>query len=176
MVTDAASEGAGNIELGRIVGVFGVRGWLKVESWTDPREAIFDYPEWRLSRQGSGETRQTGHAEGRPQGKGLVVRLPDIDTQEAARELIGLCISVLRDDLPRLPPGEFYWADLEGLSVSTIEGVALGRVSHLISTGANDVLVVQGERERLIPFVQPDVVRDVDLQAGTLTVDWDAEF
>ncbi|HPF73419.1 MAG: ribosome maturation factor RimM [Rhodanobacteraceae bacterium] len=171
-----AADKPASIELGRIAGVFGVRGWLKIESWTDPREAIFDYPEWHLSRQGSDAATLVRHLEGRPQGKGLVVRLPGIDTQEAARELIGQRISILREDLPEPAPGEFYWADLEGLSVSTVDGVALGRVSHLIATGANDVLVVQGERERLIPFVQPDVVRDVDLQAGTLTVDWDADF
>ena len=171
-----AVDRTASIELGRVAGVFGVRGWLKIESWTDPREAIFDYPEWRLSRAGSEAGSLFRHSEGRPQGKGLVVRLPGIDTQEAAHELIGQRISIRREDLPQPAPGEFYWADLEGLSVSTIDGVALGKVSHLIATGANDVLVVQGERERLIPFVQPDVVRDVDLQTGTMTVDWDPDF
>jgi 16S rRNA processing protein RimM len=114
---------------------------------------------------------------GRPQGKGLVCYLPDVDSREEAAELVGKDIFVARELLP--PPGkdEYYWVDLEGLEVVTTEGVALGRVSHLFATGANDVVVVRdSERERLIPFIQGNYVRAVDLDGGRMVVDWDPEF
>ena len=81
-----------------------------------------------------------------------------------------------RDALPPPKPGEYYWVDLEGLRVETVEGMELGRIDHLFATGANDVLVVRGERERMIPFVQPEVVTGVDFDAGVVVVDWDPEF
>jgi 16S rRNA processing protein RimM len=83
---------------------------------------------------------------------------------------------VPRSALPPPKEGEYYWVDLEGLRVVNVEGIDFGTVSHLFSTGANDVLVVQGERERMLPFVQPDVIRSVDFESGTITVDWDADF
>ncbi|HLM52194.1 MAG TPA: ribosome maturation factor RimM, partial [Pseudoxanthomonas sp.] len=85
-------------------------------------------------------------------------------------------IFVPRSALPPPRPGEFYWVDLEGFRVVTVEGIALGNVSHLFSTGANDVLAVRGDRERLVPFVEPDFVKSVDFEAGLITVDWDPEF
>ena len=81
-----------------------------------------------------------------------------------------------RDALPKPAPGELYWSDLEGLRVRTVEGRELGTVSHLFETGANDVIVVKGDRERLIPFLRDSVVREVDLAAGTMIVDWDPDF
>jgi len=164
------------VVLGRVAGVFGVRGQLKIESWTDPREAIFDYPEWRIAPPGSPEEQLLQHREGRSQGKGLVVRLPGIESPEQGREWVGAEIRVLREQLPETAPGEYYWTDLEDLQVETTDGLSLGRVSHLVSTGSNDVLVVVGDRERLIPFLQPDTVRSVDIAAGRLIVDWDPEF
>lgn len=171
---DAAGR---RVLLGRIVGVSGVQGWIKLESWTDPREGIFDYSPWILEREGDpASAREVVPVDGRAQGKGIVAQLPGIGDRDQAQQLIGLQISVPRGALP--PPGrdEFYWIDLEGLAVATVDGVELGRVSHLFETGANDVLVVRGERERLIPFLRPDVVRDIDFDAGRITVDWDPEF
>lgn len=89
---------------------------------------------------------------------------------------MGAEVFVSRSLLPATAPGEFYWNDLEGLRVRTIEGVELGTVSHLFATGANDVLVVKGERERLVPFIRDSVVREIDIAAGTIVVDWDPEF
>jgi 16S rRNA processing protein RimM len=162
--------------MGRIVGLHGVQGWLKSESGSEPRTRIFDYQPWQLSS-APGEAMEVAGIKGRPQGKGLVCYLPDVDSREKAAELVGKDIFVARELLP--PPGkdEYYWVDLEGLEVFTMEGVALGRVSHLFATGANDVVVVRdSERERLIPFIQGNYVRAVDLDGGRMVVDWDPEF
>jgi 16S rRNA processing protein RimM len=158
------------IVLGRIAGVYGVRGWVRVFSDTDPRDNILRYAPWLLNG--------TLHRvlEGRKHGKGLVVRLEGCDDRDQAAALVGQAISIYRDQLPAPRPDEFYWADLEGLSVETLNGEPLGRVSHLFSTGANDVLVIKGERERLLPFVWGDVVKDVDFDAGVMRVDWDPDF
>ncbi|WP_114239217.1 ribosome maturation factor RimM [Dyella sp. C9] len=162
--------------VGRIVGLYGVQGWVKIESWTEPRTRIFTYQPWLLTSAPGVETEITG-VKGRPQGKGLIAQLPGIDDRDAAAALVGQDIHVARELLP--PPGkdEYYWVDLEGLEVVTTEGVALGRVSHLFATGANDVVVVKdGTRERLIPFIQGSYVRSVDLSDGRMVVDWDPEF
>jgi 16S rRNA processing protein RimM len=158
------------IVLGRVAGVYGVRGWVRVFSDTDPRDNILRYAPWLLNG--------TLHRvlEGRKHGKGLVVRLEGCDDRDQAAALVGQAISIYRDQLPAPRPDEFYWADLEGLSVETLNGEPLGRVSHLFSTGANDVLVIKGERERLLPFVWDDVVKDVDFDAGVMRVDWDPDF
>jgi len=158
------------IVLGRIAGLYGVRGWVRVFSETEPRENILRYSPWLLDG--------AAHvvAEGRTHGKGLVVRLQGCDDRDQAAELIGRDIRVRRDQLPPARPDEFYWADLEGLQVQTVAGDQLGRVSHLFDTGANDVLVVKGDRERLLPFVWDDIVKDVDFASGTITVDWDPGF
>ncbi|HSS05976.1 MAG TPA: ribosome maturation factor RimM, partial [Rhodanobacteraceae bacterium] len=132
------------------------------------------YQPWSL-RSASGE-REISGCRGREQGKGIVATLPEVDDRDAAARVVGSEIWVRRSALPRPKRGEYYWADLEGLEVVTIEGVTLGKVSHLIATGANDVLVVKGERERLIPFVTDDYVKEVDFESGRITVDWDPEF
>ncbi|MGB5832227.1 MAG: ribosome maturation factor RimM, partial [Thiohalocapsa sp.] len=114
--------------------------------------------------------------EGRTHGKGLVVRLEGCEDRDQAAVLTGQTIAVYRGQLPPPRPDEFYWADLEGLSVTTLEGETLGCVSHLFATGANDVLVVEGDRERLLPFLWDDVVKDVDFCGGMIRVDWDPDF
>ena len=168
-------SGERRVLLGKIVGVFGVKGWVKLQSHTEPREALLAYRPWLLRQRGS--EREIKPLEGRLQGRGLVARLPGCDSREAAETLIGTEIWIDRSALPRTAPGEYYWVDLEQLAVQTVEGVALGRVSHLFSTGSNDVLAVRdGERERLIPFLHDDVVKQVDLEAGLIVVDWDPEF
>ena len=162
--------------VGRIVGLHGVQGGLKIESWTEPRTQIFKYQPWLLEK-APGEVREVAGIKGHPQGKGLVCQLPGVDDRDAAAALVGQDIYVARELLP--PPGkdEYYWVDLEGLEVVTTEGVVLGRVSHLFATGANDVVVVRdGTRERLVLFIQGSYVRSVDLSGGRMVVDWDPEF
>jgi len=159
--------------LGHISGLYGVRGWVKVFSDTEPRENILSYRPWYLGA--SREPREL--AAGRRQGKGLVARLEGCDDRDQAAVLVGQEIAVRRDQLPPAQADEFYWADLEGLSVVTMDGTSLGRVSHLFATAANDVLVVKGnQRERLLPFVWPQVVKDVDFGMERIQVDWDPDF
>ncbi|MEN5059839.1 ribosome maturation factor RimM [Luteimonas sp. TWI1416] len=163
------------IQLGKVHGAFGVRGEVKLESFTEPRSAIFRYQPWVL-RDGRGGERTLSGARGRETPKGVVATLPDIADRDAAEAARGLEVWVPREALPPPAPGEYYWVDLEGLRVRNLEGVDLGTVSHLFSTGANDVLVAQGERERMIPFVVPGYVVSIDFDAGLVTVDWDADF
>jgi 16S rRNA processing protein RimM len=175
MDTERPSRPQKTILLGRFTGAFGIRGQAKLESWTEPRESIFRYQPWIL-RSTDGQERELSGVRGKPSGKLVVADVPGVTDRDAAEALRGTEILVARSALPPPSAGEFYWVDLEDLQVVNVEGVAYGRVSHLFSTGANDVLVVQGERERMIPFIEPDVVREVDFQAGRITVDWDADF
>ncbi len=162
--------------LGKVVGVHGVRGELKLESYTEPRTQIFRYKPWRM-RSASGEWVIEEGGRGRAQGKGIVSELAGVTDRDAAAALVGTEIWVARSALPNVKPGEYYWTDLEGLEVVTVEGGSLGTVSHLIATGANDVLVVKdAERERLIPFLIGQFVTAVDLEGGRITVDWDPAF
>jgi len=166
------------ITLGRVTGLYGVRGWVKVFSDTDPREGIADYSEWLLKRQHGWQ--RIAVESGRKQGKSIVVKLAGVDDRDQAATLSGCEIAVTRDQFATTKPGEYYWIDLEGLKVVTTDGVELGIVDHLFETGANDVLVVReeesGARERLIPYVPGEVVTEVDLQERRMIVDWDPEF
>lgn len=163
------------IAVGRLHGAFGVRGEVKLESFTDPARTIAKYQPWTL-RDARGSERACEGVKVREGVKGLIATLPGIEDRDAADALRGTEILVPRSALPPPAPGEYYWVDLEGLRVVNAEGVDFGIVSHLFSTGANDVLVAHGDRERMIPFVQPDFVRSVDFDAGVVTVDWDADF
>lgn len=167
-----ANAGSRLIQLGHIAGLFGVRGWVRVFSETQPRENILAYRPWYLGTAGE----LVAVAEGQRQGKGLVARLEGCTDRDQAARLVGLAISVRRDQLPPPQADEYYWIDLEGLAVCTTDGAPLGVIDYLFSTGANDVMVTQGERERLVPFVWDAVVKDVDFQRGLVTVDWDPDF
>ena len=176
--TRPAPQGTARQELvllGRVHGAFGIRGELKLESFTDPATAIFSYQPWLL-RDAQGNERELAGARGRESAKGLVATFPGVDDRDAAEALRGSELFAPRSALPPPKPGEYYWVDLEGLRVVNLEGVDFGTVSHLFSTGANDVLVARGDRERMIPFLEPDYIRSVDFDAGVVTVDWDADF
>lgn len=160
--------------VGRIGGLHGVRGWLKVYSHTEPRGRILDYGPWLVQGEDDGLTVEV--EDGREHGKGIVVKLKGYDDRDAAARLLGRDIAVRRARLGAPAPGEYYWTDLEGLRVVTLEGRELGLIDHLFETGANDVVVVRGDRERLIPFVQGQVIRRIDIDAGVMEVDWDPDF
>lgn len=163
------------IVVGRIAGLYGVRGWVKVFSHTQPRDNILGYATWYLKRDGKWQA--TTLEDGRSQGKGIVAKLQGCDDREAAAALMETTVAIRREQLPPAGPDEYYWADLKGLRVSNLEGVELGKVTHLQETGANDVLVVrQGSSERLIPFIQGLFVTEIDLDKGEMTVDWDPDF
>lgn len=162
------------LTIGRITGIYGVKGWVKIRSHTEPRDNILNYPRWLVWR--DGQWKEMFPVEGRMQGKGVVAALQGVGDRDQAREYMGADIALPRDELPPLPADEYYWADLEGLEVITVDGVSLGRLDHLMETGANDVMVVRGERERLIPMVFGQYVTRVDLELGLIEVDWDPDF
>jgi 16S rRNA processing protein RimM len=162
------------VTLGRISGVFGVKGWVKIHSYTEPRDNIVAFGVWTLRRHGVGTEIEV--EDGRSHGSNVVAKLRGVDDRERARELIGAEIAVARAALPECGPGEYYWADLEGLEVVTPGGERLGKVDHLLSTGGHDVLVLAGAPERLIPFVRGNVIRAVDLEAGLIVADWSPDF
>ncbi|RZV35777.1 MAG: ribosome maturation factor RimM [Chromatiales bacterium] len=157
--------------LGRISGLFGVRGWVKVYSYTEPREAVLNYDRWLLIRKDGWQEARV--AEGQRHGKTVIVRIEGYDDRDQAAGLVGTEIGVPRDELPETGSDQFYWSDLEGLRVVHRDGMELGKVEYLLETGANDVMVVKGETERLIPFVMDKVVLDVDLANGEIRVDWE---
>jgi 16S rRNA processing protein RimM len=159
------------VTLGYISGVHGLKGWVKVHSYTDPREAILDYQPWRLGAPG-GVAQEVRIERGQPHGKTLIAALPGVGTAEAGRALVGQEIRVPRSALPDSGSDSWYWSDLIGLSVVNEEGIPLGTVKQMIETGANDVMVLEGERERLVPFVNELVVKVVDLEAREIRVDW----
>lgn len=161
------------IILGRISGLYGVRGWVKVYSHTEPKENILNYPVWLVGPDQKPIKLETGKIH----GKGIVAKLVGIDDRDEVAKLLGQDIAVSRDALPRLDEGEYYWSELMGLKVVNKEGQALGVVDHLFETGANAVMaVMEGKQERLIPYLTGDVILNVDLDSGVIEVDWPEDF
>lgn len=178
-----SSEKSNLVNVGRLTSVYGVKGWLKVHSYTDPAENLFEYHPWLLKTVHG--VKQVEIDEVRPHGDAFVVHIVGIDDRDVAAVYTSVDIAVSHDVLPTLGEGEFYWSQLEGLAVITqYEGIEkrLGRVSKIFETGANDVLVVAPDdqsidkRERLIPYVPEQFVLSVNLDVGEIRVDWDPEF
>jgi 16S rRNA processing protein RimM len=163
-----------DINVGEISGVFGVKGWVKVFSFTDPRENILGYSPWLLKK--GIETKRVRVIDGQLQGKTLVAQLEGVTDRDQAAALMGWAVFISPSQLPKAAAGEYYWSDLIGLKVETVQGVELGVVENLLETGANDVVVVKGERERAIPFLQGQTIISIDLDAGRMIVDWDPDF
>jgi len=160
--------------VGKVSAVFGVQGWVKVFSYTSAPENILEFRPLYLLR--DGRWQPSALSAGQPHGKGLVALIEGCADRDQAAIWVGSEIAIRRDQLPEPEPDDYYWSDLEGLQVRTREGVDLGRLDHLFETGANDVMVVVGDRERLIPYLWGSVVRSVDLQVRLMVVDWDPEF
>jgi 16S rRNA processing protein RimM len=164
--------------LGHLAGAHGVKGWVKVYSETSPIDNILQYSPWYLeSRQGSDQWRRVELISGRRQGKGIVAQIQGCDDRDQAAEMRGIRIAVHTDQLPALDSDEYYWRDLIGLEVVNQQGTSLGRVSSLMETGgSNDVQVVDGDRERLIPYLPGNSVIEVDTDLKRILVDWDEDF
>ncbi|MFL2547457.1 MAG: ribosome maturation factor RimM [Candidatus Rariloculaceae bacterium] len=162
------------VTLGRISGLFGVKGWVKVFSYMDPRDGIVAFETWILRR--DGDEKICKLEQGRNQGRTVVAKLLGVDDRDEANEFVGAEIAVERSALTPCDPGEYYWTDLEGMEVVTTAGQTLGRLDHLFETGGHDVMVVEGDRQRLIPFVQDKVVQDVQLDQRLIVVDWDPTY
>jgi 16S rRNA processing protein RimM len=161
--------------VGRIAGAFGVKGDIKLISYTEPRADILRLATWEIHWRG--DWRPVCLLGGQMHGRVVVARIDLSQDREAAQQLSGADIAVTRDQLPALAPGQYYWADLVGLAVTNVQGVTLGTVTSLLETGAHDVLVVRdGPHERLIPFAQGRIVQHVDVEQGLIRVDWDPEY
>jgi 16S rRNA processing protein RimM len=160
------------IVMGRVAGPFGVKGWIKIQPFTQTVGSLLDYTAWWLGREGRWDSSRV--EEGAIHGRSLIAKLQGCNDRDTAARLKGLDVALPRAALPASADGEYYWNDLIGLEVVTREGVSLGRIAGVIETGASQVLVVRGERERLIPFTEP-VVISVEVANGRLTVDWDAD-
>lgn len=171
----------GYITLGKITTVYGVKGWVKVQSFTDPFDNILDYRDWRLKRQGSQAIEDVVVVDGRRHNKSIVVQLQGYDDRERARSLAQAEIQVLASTLPEPDEGEFYWHQLQGMTVIDVddEQSVFGIVDSFLATGANDVMVVRAptartgdDQEILIPWLPERVIKHVDLEARVIEVDW----
>ena len=162
------------IRLGHVSGVHGIKGWVKVHSFTEPRANIIKFDTWMLEL--AGRVQEVAIEHGEAHGKGVLAKLAGVEDRDQAGELVGATISVSRRALPACAPGEYYWADLEGLAVHDQAGNVLGNIDRMLGTGAHDVMVLGSGEERLIPFVRGKVVVDVDLEAGVVVVNWDKSF
>ncbi len=171
------------IVVGKVSSVYGVKGWVKLYSFTEPMSNLLDFSQLYIKR--GGQWQPTSITEGRQHGKSLVASLKGVDDREQAKALAGSELAVSQSELPALAAEDFYWHQLEGLQVLTeIDGVRqlLGVVDHMMATGANDVMVVHpceasiDQQERLLPYVPGIYVKSVDLEAGTILVDWDPTF
>ena len=160
--------------VGRIASPFGVKGWLRINAFTAVAESLLEYSPWYLKLKGQWQAVEP--LAGRHHGKGLVVQLKMCHDRDAAAALTGTDIGIYRSQLPPADTGEYYWSDLMGMQVITKDDQVLGVVDHLLETGANDVIVVKGEQEYLVPFIREQVVKSVDLETRIIRVDWDPDF
>lgn len=163
--------------MGRVAVPYGVKGWVKIQTFTEMLDSLLDYPEWWIS--GKSDWQLCDVEEVGVHGKSVIAKFAGCDDRTAAFALKGKDIAVPRDDLPEPEENEYYWSDLIGLEVQNLQQQHFGKVTEVFATGANDVLVVKGEgkesRERLIPFTA-QVVQKVDLATKQMLVDWDSEF
>ncbi len=167
--------------LGKVSGFYGVKGWVKLYSYTDPRENIIQYASLMIKL--NGQWQAINLDTGKAHGKGVVAHFKGYDTRELVADLIGSELAVQRSDFKASAKDEFYWADLIGLQVVNLQDVELGVVARLMQTSANDVLVIkattrhiESKTEILIPFVMQYYIKNVDLKSGVISVDWPADW
>ena len=160
----------GRIEVGRLGAAHGVRGWLRVQSFTDPPQRLFEWRTWHLQVRG-----EVKLLEARPQGNGWIVHLEGVDERDGAARLTGQMILVERELLPPAEGREHYRDDLVGFEVKNVEGALLGVVDHFIDTPGNAVMVIKGEREYLVPVTR-EHLRSVTKETRAVIVDWPEDF
>ena len=161
------------IKVGKIGSTYGVHGWIKVRSYTEFGDGILQYQPWYISLNDQDNWRPIEVEESRMHGDRVIVKFKGINSPEEAALLTGHFIGINRSQLPSLKKNEFYWSDLEGLTVVNKLGEVLGTVIYLIETGSNDVLVVKGKTEHAIPYLPGEVVLNVDLEKKEILVDWE---
>ena len=162
------------IAIGKIGSTYCVRGWLKIQSYTEFGASVLDYSPWILTN-AQGEHKQVQIENSQRHGNGIIAKLAGINTPEDARLLTGKTISIERSRLPKLKEDEYYWSDLIGLTVINKNGEIYGKVIYLIATGSNDVLVIKGkdEKEHAIPYRFGDIIKNIDLDKKEIHVDWE---
>jgi 16S rRNA processing protein RimM len=160
------------IPVGKIGSAYGVRGWLKVLSYTEFGANILDYAPWYIET-GKDQWQEIEVEDGRIHGNGIVAKLAGMNSPEEARLFTGKLIAIKRSQLPALENDEYYWSDLVNLTVINKDGTILGKVAYLMATGSNDVLVIKGEKEHAIPFLLNSVIKKVDLEKQEIYVDWE---
>lgn len=159
--------------MGRVAAPYGIKGWVKVQPYTEYLDSLLDFPVWRLGKANAWSEFQVLDA--RVHGRVLVASLENVTDRNRAETLAGMEIAVPRAEMPEAEEGEYYWDDLIGLEVVNLAGENLGRIEGLLETGAHDVMRVLGDRERLIPFTEP-IVCSVDMDAGRVEVDWGKDY
>ena len=169
------------VVIGKLGASYGIRGWLKIFSYTENAENIFDYTPWFIKVRGEWQAFQL--EDWKRHNQGYVGKLVGLDSREDAQVLTNAEIAISADTLPALSNDEFYWRELYGMSVFTSKGYDLGKVTDILETGSNDVLVVEanpkdafGQKERLIPFLDEQVIKHIDRTAQRIEVDWDPGF
>lgn len=169
-----ATQSSSHVIIGRFASVYGVKGWIRIDAFTDPIENILHYNPWLIQDKGALRPITIEHSAFH--GKGIIVKVSGCHDRDTAKQYVNQNIFIPRDQLPLLHEGEYYWTDLMGLSVVTTTGIPLGKVVNLLETGANDVFIVQdGAQQRLIPYTD-EAVSAIDLANKLLIVDWDPEF
>jgi len=176
----AKSQSDEYILLGKISGVHGIKGWVKVFSYTSPRVQIVNYTKWYIRKKDQ-DWKLFKLKEGKEQGKNIIAKLEGINYRDEAEAMRGMEIAIQQDQLAVLDENEYFWRDLIGLSVETINGEKLGKIDWLFDTGSNDVMVIKETKsaepkEYLLPFVFDDVIQSIDLEQSLMIVDWDPEF
>ena len=165
------------VVMGYISGAFGIKGWVKLQPFTEEPDSLLDYPEWWIEGEDGWKRCRVEEAE--VHGPEVAARIEGCEDRDQAARYRGRQVAVPRGAFPEAGENEYYWADLIGLRVVNEAGEDLGTVSRVIETGANDVLVVEGmvhsDRERLIPFIE-QVVRKVDLPGAVIRVDWGSDY
>ena len=179
MVSDSESF----VIVGQLGAPYGIRGWLKVSSYTDDIEHIFNYQPWFIKHTPTSAWQPCRVTNWKRHNKGIVCTIEGFETREAVQQLTNLKIAVSHEAFPQLPEDEFYWQELTGMAVYNQQNYHLGKVKSLLETGSNDVLVVAanandafGQKERLIPLIDESVIKKIDRQAQRIDVDWDPGF
>lgn len=175
------SHASDTLVVGKIGAPYGVKGWVKITTYTQEQDGIFAYTPWLLGQVQEGKTYVVD--QWRTHNKGLVAKLVGVDTRDDAESIKNLEISIKAEQLPQLADDDFYWRELVGMQVVTEQGYSLGVVKELFETGANDVMLIRanlndafGQKERMVPYLLDQVVKQVDRQAKTIKVDWDPAF
>jgi 16S rRNA processing protein RimM len=161
------------VVIGCLGSVFGVRGQLKVNSYTTPFTNILEYPNWQIQHKGQWQPLAIENL--KRQGNMIVLKIDGIDDRDIAKTFTNDLIAIERDELPDAEENEYYWSDLVGLKVITTNDFELGTIIEMRETGANDVMIIKGENRHLVPFID-DILQSIDLENKVIIVDWDHEF